>query len=421
MEYKNSYIFLKRAKEERSIKQDNTIVVNFAPSFMSLLKESFKKIKFDYKNSDMINCGNFSIQSNNVDEKVLFKYYSIWGNYYLDIIVNLSSKKRAVNILNDINTILMSKNSRFDKYYVSIISYDYTSEYYCNKLFPYLNEFERKLRKVLFNVYTLNFNLDYYAATPNKELQDNIEKKSRQLNKELNRLNNESVSSADCLTKYGFYSLDYSDIDKLLFTNYISKKDNDTLQEFLNSTDDLSKIQDKELRKNFELSKPKNDWERYFGNKKIDDDFQHILDDIRGFRNNIAHCKFISKVQYINCLKLLKHNTNSLDMAILITEKEDFFEKNLELQQESFDRLSKMFKEIINAYKPLMENIELITKPMEELNKKISSMVYPLSSIKLNMPNIVLPEIELPKYNIPYYFKDNEMKKDKEKSNKQKR
>ena len=115
----------------------------------------------------------------------------------------------------------MAKNNSFDKYYVSIISYDYTSEYYCNKLFPFLNEFERKLRKVLFNVYTLNFNLNYYAATPSKELQDNIEKKSKQLNKELNRLNNDNVSTNDCLTKYGFYSLDYSDIDKLLFTKYI--------------------------------------------------------------------------------------------------------------------------------------------------------------------------------------------------------
>ena len=56
-----------------------------------------------------------------------------------------------------------------------------------------------------------------------------------------------------------------------------------------------------------------------------------------------------------------------------------------------------------------MDNIELITKPMRELSEKISSMVNPLSSIKLNVPNIVLPEIELPKYNIPNYFKDVEI------------
>lgn len=226
----------------------------------------------------------------------------------------------------------------------------------------------------------------------------------------MNKLNNESVSNTDCLTKYGFYSLDYSDIDKLLFTNYVSKKDNDELQKFLDGNEDLSKISDEELRKKFELSKPKNDWARYFGNKNIDDDFQYILNDIRGFRNNIAHCKFISKDQYTKCLRLLKHNTKSLDEAISISEEKDFFKKNLELQQESFDRMSKMIREtILSTYKPLMDNIELITKPMRELSEKISSMVNPLSSIKLNVPNIVLPEIELPKYNIPNYFKDVEI------------
>lgn len=414
MEYKNSYIFLKRNEEAKKIpKEDNKIVINLPPSFKSLLEKSFEKVKFDYKNSDSVNSGSIVIKNHNKEEIVFFKYHSVWGNYYLDIIVNSSNRKTAVNILNDINTILMAKNNSFDKYYVSIISYDYTSEYYCNKLFPFLNEFERKLRKVLFNVYTLNFNLNYYAATPSKELQDNIEKKSKQLNKELNRLNNDNVSTNDCLTKYGFYSLDYSEIDKLLFTKYISTKDNDKIQEFLNNNKDLSKLDDKELRKQFELSKPKNDWERFFGNKKIDDNFQQILDDIRGFRNNIAHCKFISKDQYSKCLKLLKQNTKSLDIAISVTEEKDFFNKNLELQQESFYRMSKMISEIVTkTYKPLMDNIELITQPMRELSEKISSMVNPLSSIVSNIPSIVLPEIELPKFNIPNYFNDIEIEDD---------
>lgn len=414
MEYKNSYIFLKRNKEPKKItKEDNTIVINIPPSFMSLLKDSFNNIKFDYKNSDSINSGSIVIKVNNKEETIFFKYHSVWGNYYLDIIINSSNRKTVINILNDINTILIAKNNVFDKHYISIISYDYISEYYCNKLFPFLNEFERKLRKVLFNVYTLNFNLKYYSASPSKELQDNIEKKSKQLNKELNKLNNDNVSNNDCLTKYGFYSLDYSDIDKLLFTKYVSTKDNDEIQKFLNNNKDLSKLDDKELRKKFELLKPQNDWERFFGNKKIDDNFQQILDDIRGFRNNIAHCKFISKDQYNKCLKLLKQNIKSIDVAISVTEEKDFFNKNLELQQESFDRMSKMISEIVTkSYKPLMDNIELITQPMRELSEKMSSMVNPLSSIVSNIPSIVLPEIELPKFNIPNYFNDIETKDD---------
>lgn len=40
MEYKNSYIFLKRNDKEKGIpKKDNTIVIKLSPSFKSLLKK----------------------------------------------------------------------------------------------------------------------------------------------------------------------------------------------------------------------------------------------------------------------------------------------------------------------------------------------------------------------------------------------
>ena len=299
MEYKNSYIFLKRSKKEKNtLRKDNAITINLPPSFMSLLKKSFKNIKFDNKNSDFINSGSIMVKKRNKEIEVQFKYYSVWGNYYLDIIINSSNITTTLNTLNEINETLIAKNNYFDEHYVSIISYDYISEYYCNKLFPFLNEFERKLRKVLFNIYTLKFNLNYYSVIPNKELQDNMEKKTKQLNKELNRLNNDNVSVNDGLIKYWFYSLDYSDIDKLLFTKYISSEDESKVQEFLTNNKDLTKIDDNELRKKFGLLKPRTDWERFFKNKKIDDNFQEILDKIRIFRNNIDHCKFVGKRQY---------------------------------------------------------------------------------------------------------------------------
>ena len=140
--------------------------------------------------------------------------------------------------------------------------------------------------------------------------------------------------------------------------------------------------------------------------KKIDDNFQEILNKIRIFRNNIDHCKFVGKRQYDECLKLLKQNIKSLDIAISVTEEEDFINKNLELQLESIDRISKMLSEVVDTYKPLMESLELITQPMTDLNKKVSIMLSSLSSAVPNIPSIVLPEIELPKFNIPNILND---------------
>lgn len=418
MEYKNSYIFLKRNDKEKDIpKKDNAIIIKLPPSFRCLLKKTFINIKFDYEDSEDINSGKFTIENGSKKIEILFKYYSVMSNCYLDIIVESKNVMSAVSTLNKINDMLFAKNNFFDEFYVSIISYDYSSEYYCNKLYPYLNKFERKLRKLLFNIYTLNFNLDYYVAIPNEEVKNNIKKGSKEINKEINKLNNGNVSVEDCFIKYGFYSLEYSDVDKLLFTKYISSDDETKLEEFLKNNKDLTKLSDSELRKKFKLSKPKNAWERFFNNKKMDDNFQTTFNLIRIFRNNIDHCKFISKKQYDECIKLLKQEIKSLDTAISTTEQKDFLNRNIKLSYEYINKISEIINEfIMNSYKPLMDNIELINQPMKEINEKIKLIVNPVSSIISNMTSSVLPEVELLKYNIPNYFNDIKTENDNKKS-----
>lgn len=401
MEYKNSYIFLKRSEEEKNAcNEKNIIKVNLHPSFNILLSDTFDDISFDYDiSNDSLNSGSFMIKRNNKKVKVFFKYHNVRSNYYLDIIVNTNRERYGVNILDEVNLLLIGKKNIFEKYYISIISYDYISEYYCNKLFPYLNEFERKLRKILFNVYTSNFNQNYYLATTSEEFQKDIKKNS-------NILKNEDIANQDRYIKLAFYSLDYSDIDKLLFTKSVTQEEIKKMDDFLNDNNDLSQLSDKKLRKAFKLCNPKTDWERFFGNKKIDENFQKILDDIRKFRNSIAHCKLISKNQYDNCLKLLKHNIESLNIAISITEETDFMLKNIELHQEALERISNIINEtILKTYKPLMDGIEQATKPMRELSERMSKIVYPISN---TLSKIVLPEAELSKYNIPNYFNSND-------------
>lgn len=227
-----------------------------------------------------------------------------------------------------------------------------------------------------------------------------------ELNKILNRANEENVSKDDSFIKYAFYSIDYSDIDKILFTRYISTDEDVKLQEFLNTNKDLTKLDDKQIRKAFELNKPKTDWERFFGNKKIDDNFQQILNNIRQFRNSIAHCKFFSKSQYTECLQLLEQQTKSLDIAISITEGRDFLQKKIELQLESTNRILKMLCEIVvRDYSPIMDSIELIAQPIRELNDgKVNLIGKQLPSIIDFIPNNILTN-ELFKYN---FQKENE-------------
>jgi len=426
MEFKNSYIFLKREKEKKQVqknKKENVIVVNLPPSFKKLLQTSFQDISFSEKEDDLdfINAGSFTIDYKNIKTEVLFKYHNVWSNYYLDIIVKQQKKQDAVNILNIVNNKLVANGNVFDKDFISIISYDCISEYYCNKLFPYLNKFERKLRKILFIVYTLNFNLKYYSSTTSEEFQSTLEQKSK-IQKA------ENISRKDCKIKLGFYSLDYHDIETLLFSKSITIQEKQKLQNFLENNHDLTKLSDSEIRKAFDLCTYKSDWERFFGNKEFNENFQIVFNDIRIFRNNIAHCKFISTSQYEKCLEILKTTNKSLDKAIEITENQDFINRNIELQHESFQRFAKTIREtFLNLYKPFFDDTNLLTEPLRELSTKMNEIVKPITEMlpkisdmvpkvelpKIDLPNTVLPEMELSKFNMVNYFSDNNKKEQK--------
>ena len=345
MEIQSSYIFLRRQKEIKATLDksgENSMRLKFLPNFNELFKQTFDKVFFHEENRKLgfIVSGTFSVLFQDEEKEVLFKYYSCGKNYYLNIILDEKKRSDVVDILNIVSNKLIGKGNIFDKYYVSIVSYDYSSEYYCNRLFPYLNKFERKLKKLLFNVYTLNFNMDYYFATT-AEFKNVIEKNSN-INKP------SGISKKDVAVKLGFYSLTYKDMEKLLFTESILPSERKKLQDFLKNNDDLSKLSDLEIRNAFGLCTYKTDWERFFGNKGIDENFKSVLDKIRLFRNSIAHCKFINAAQYEECLMFLKTTSKSLDKAIKITETQDFMTKNVEIARDACLHISKMISEILN-------------------------------------------------------------------------
>ena len=85
--------------------------------------------------------------------------------------------------------------------------------------------------------------------------------------------------------------------------------------------------------------------------------------------------------------------------------------KNIELQNESFDRLTKIMQEIVSN----TLDISTLIQPLQNLKETIN----PFKSLISNTPNIVLPEIELPKYNIPNYFELKEKNTQFDKSNKE--
>lgn len=380
MEYKNGYIFLKRSKDKTSIiRKNGRKNIKLEPSFLNLLKQTFEDVVIE-DNNNIYSIGKFKVKNHSIS----FKYYAINENFYLDVIVNRKKDISAVNVFNEINDMLVNKENLFDEFYVTIISFDYPSEYYCNKLYPFLNAFERKLRKLLFNIYTLNFDLNYVSHMQNDGVKENIKYQSKELNKKINESNNTNKPKNDSEIKYAFYSLEYSHIEKLLFTKYVLPEDIQKNRDFLNNTNDLTMIDDKKLRKKFELLMPKSNFERFFNDIR----FEEIFHQIHEFRNDVAHCKLLNKKQYSECLQLLKQAIESIDNALSITEKEDFLQKGLESKIKSILNLTQKIYEILKIQLSQESNnkIELISDIITSIsgsyNGDVDSDNYKFTSFK---------------------------------------
>lgn len=389
MELKNSYIFLAREKEEQDIQKTKESL-----SFLELLKLVFKNVEInDTKNkSDFIITGLFKVECKNQKKDVNFKCYKVYSNYYLDIVIKEEEQEQdKINILEQVNSRLIGSGNVFDQSFVSIVSYDTVSEFYGNKLFPVLNNFERKLRKLLLNVYTFNFNLEYYTATTNKEFRDPLKERAN-IGKKTN------TSKEEHYTRSMFYALDYHYMEILLFTPKLTTKEQKEIECFLKEEEDLTKLKDDVLREQFDKMKPRTDWERLFKNKLSEEKFKNNFKKIRECRNTTTHCKFIDKSQYDKWIKIIKDTIKSIEDAIKITEEKDFSTESLEICFKSFERLLESIKEfsenlgglIYKDYKSIFEGVNIMTTSLEltlnQMGENIKS-------------RIISPEVKLQKTN----------------------
>lgn len=343
---RNSYVFLfKNEKDLNEVSRDY-IMMN-PPQFSEMFRKSFLEVNFKVENM-FKNYGDFYIKYKNQIRKIKFEYNCVKKNCYLDIFFDCKVEKSGIEIMNMINNIINDENSKFSKQYIPIISYDSVSEYYCNQLYPLFNIFERKLRKILINIYTLQYETKYFENENLKNDMDDIKKQSNQFAKEYSR------KDKDSYIKYMFYNLTYKQIEKILFDEYVSDLEKTTVEKFLIDNEKLLNLDESEIRQKFEIAKRKCDWDRYFKNKKITN-FKDDLSTLHKTRNNVAHFKLINTEKYNECIKTIKKVNRKLDNAIEITKQKDFISKNFEMIEESSNNFNKLLKIIVECQRNIYE------------------------------------------------------------------
>lgn len=323
LQVKNSYIFLpnpfKKEPERTKSHNDNVIFIDLGHNVYSFIRDTFSVVKSGnmFDNPFQTTCTT-TVKSDDSECLVSFVINEVQKNTFLDVIVSGKSKAHTIKSLEYIQAQLFS--SGIDEYYIPIISYDSVSEYYCNKIYPKLNILERNLRKLLFNIYIVNFGLQYYKTTISQDLQEEAKKKINATGgvqkKEIERL------------KQFFYALDYGSLYKMLFTSSWTAIDQEEKDNFLSKNSNLTQLSDKELRIKFAHFTPKSDWDRFFSEKIRIDDIKQLLDNIRQYRNIVAHCKFLNAKDYNKCTQDIRRFNRAIVKAIKITESKDFTEKN---------------------------------------------------------------------------------------------
>lgn len=374
MKKQNSYIFFTHPKKKNETKiEDGSLIIDVGQNVYSYITNTFHSIKRVKDDTDI-----FKVKCIGTlyDCEVEFVKHGTDVAEYLDISAEGKTAAKTINCLEHIHRELF--NSGIREHYVEIVSYDAISEYYCNKMVGKLNSFERKLRKLLFNIYILNFGEDYYTPTTSPEMQNKIKMRiasttSAEQKDEIRKgykVSGKDVDSIARLQQF-FYSFEFADMQNFLFEPKWIEIDERAVTEFLSNHSDLSQLSDEELRDAFSRFTPKSDWDRFFSSKIHIENITVLIDSIRKYRNSVAHFKHFYRDDYNNCNKIVKKLNNAILEAIKVTYEVDFIEKNIE-----------QIKNVISIF---LEEIEVHMAPIREIqNKNIQALQQIFEKLNIN-------------------------------------
>ena len=157
----------------------------------------------------------------------------------------------------------------------------------------------------------------------------------------------------------------------------------------------MSVLSDVELRNAFKKFTPQSDWDRFFSCKIQIPEIEELIDELRRYRNAVAHLKFFYKDDYKRSNKIILKLNKAIIEAIKLTEEKDFSQKNAEALRRIFSGITEAMSEMLKSVREaaltivqsetfqLMKNISTQIKGsgvLQDLRKSASEIVKYLSS-----------------------------------------
>jgi len=294
--------------------------------------------------------------------------------YYLSLVANMHLSK-AWKILGEIDSCL---NGEINEYVSIYKSYDGLSASFCEKLYPYLGEFERKIRHLILLVLTKAYGEHWIHNTIEKEKQDDLKRKE-----------GGNYNKKEILELFDLYELE----------NYLFAEKEINYKDYLQvdlSKDKVDLMSKEEIVDKIDKMRAQSLWEKVFSDIGDESNWKHNISVIRKCRNKVAHHRSISQKEYNHNLKVLKMTNADLDDAISKIQIRDFTDENKVDILSGFGELLKTCVKISEFYSAY--NFESILSNISSAIKNISNITIPSANYiaAVNRSASVIQNINIP-------------------------
>lgn len=345
------YMFLKKEKKNNSFR-------------FNIFKDMFIKLFQNVKDE----CFDIKINS-----KIYTIYYEEKKEpsqdiYYLDLFID-NTKYQGSLVLDTVNNKLIKGEHR--KEYNIINTFDGVSMYYCDKIYPKINLFERKIRQLIYIIVVKSLGTEWYKETVHNKLDEKIKEQTKGIN--------ESKLIESALSEMTIFQL-----EDYLFSQNREMEFNKVIDENLND-DKLENMSKEDIICIIKKSRSKSIWEVFFEGKIKMNNLQENLIEIRAYRNKVAHSKPFYKDDYDKFNLLLNQLISQINEAIKDVEVKTFDELDM---AEIIASLSKGFVDLSERIRrSLILNSDMLENMREsfiKLGENVNNM-YPNLQQQENM------------------------------------
>lgn len=226
--------------------------------------------------------------------------------YNITIACEHNDKMKNAELLEKAHVLFKGKIDGLQGYHI-IVADDELSEYYCNRLYPHFQKFERQLRHLIFKIVTKAYGHLWTTKTLSSEqkrsLKDDIKSRS-------------GSTKEDMLIEAALHEMTMGQLIDYLFYGNTETNLSDLLDEYYSAAA-LKALSKEELIELVERGRRKSVWNLY-----LSDDFdvlepQAKLKELKGYRNSVAHCKQLYFENYSKAKSCLDIFIPKIEAAII--------------------------------------------------------------------------------------------------------